>query len=48
MNVVVLKHAPFERLGQIEVWLQAKSASVETVVLYEPTCVILIWHPRTW
>ncbi|MGE4499567.1 MAG: type 1 glutamine amidotransferase [Hydrogenovibrio sp.] len=36
MNVVVLKHAPFERLGQIEVWLQAKSASVETVVLYEP------------
>lgn len=35
MNVVVLKHAPFERLGQIELWLQETSASVETVALYD-------------
>ncbi len=34
MNVVVLKHAPFERLGQIEIWLEEKSVSVETVALY--------------
>ncbi|WP_319380159.1 type 1 glutamine amidotransferase [Thiomicrorhabdus sp.] len=35
MNVAVLVHAPFERLGQIEQWLIARRAVIHFVNLYE-------------
>ena len=35
MNVAVLVHAPFERLGQIAIWLEQHSAKVMEVTLFQ-------------
>ncbi|WP_319558046.1 type 1 glutamine amidotransferase [Thiomicrorhabdus sp.] len=35
MKVAVLVHAPFERLGQIELWLKERAAEIHYVNLYE-------------
>ncbi|QKI90149.1 type 1 glutamine amidotransferase [Thiomicrorhabdus xiamenensis] len=39
MNVAVLIHAPFERLGQIRLWLEQRSAVIHEVLLYQQDAV---------
>ncbi|WP_130536657.1 type 1 glutamine amidotransferase [Thiomicrorhabdus indica] len=39
MNVVVLIHAPFERLGQIQLWLEQRAAVIHEVCVYQQDAV---------